>query len=318
MTARATFALSCAAFVLLALCATTAADEACSADDGPISCESCREGADVNVRARCAVEMWRGRVRSEDGFDSTTPVSKARGGRDEPHKPASLPYYALYRVCVGMNVCCDYADVWVPFAWLVVPSLQAVAGLPRVSQGGFVSSNLGYYDWFVCTDDGCTEWDGKDVESPKDERSPANYIQSVATYFGFAIAMAVLSFVCFCCCCLWRMCGCCGGWTPTYVLKRNGKRRSCGCGFHRNLNPLLLGGDKFTYPTTQVLLVRLLMIVFVILTLYVTRCPRTRTARAALVGQRLARGGSRTRLSRVPATLAACSSASGSRWATWA
>ena len=171
-----------------------------------------------------------------------------------------------------MNYCCHSADVCVLFAWLVVPSLQAVAGLPRVSQGGFVSSNLGYYDWFVCTDDGCTEWDGKDIESPKDERSPGNYIQSVATYFGFAIAMAVLSFVCFCCCCLWRMCGCCGGWTPTYVLKRNGKRRSCGCGFHRNLNPLLLGGDKFTYPTTQVLLVRLLMIVFVILTLYVTRC----------------------------------------------
>ena len=53
MASRATFALLCAAFVLLALCATTAADEACSADDGPISCESCREGADVNVRARC-------------------------------------------------------------------------------------------------------------------------------------------------------------------------------------------------------------------------------------------------------------------------
>lgn len=188
--------MSRSSFLLLAafaacLVITASADETCSADEGPITCESCREGADVN----------------------------------------------------------------------------AVAGLPRVNRAGaFVSSNMGAYDWVKCDEnDECTYfWDddvAKQMEGDPEERSPASYFQGVGAYIAFSIFMAFLSFFCFTCCCLWRMCGCCGGWTPQNQIKTSGSRRCCGCGFERKLDPLLTGGDKFGYPTTQSLLVRLLMIV---------------------------------------------------------
>lgn len=190
---RLAHAVALAAGLCVLLCATAVrGDEACSAEEGPITCEACREGADIN----------------------------------------------------------------------------AASGLPRVNYGGAtVSSNLGEYNWVFCNSTGhCDTWDGKGIEERGAAAdSPASYFQSLGVYVGFAVVMAIISPLFFLCCCLLRCCTCCGGWTPTYVVKKNGSRRCFGCGFHRMRNPLLKPEDKFVYPTTQTLLTRVLAIVACIL-----------------------------------------------------
>jgi len=135
--------------------------------------------------------------------------------------------------------------------------------------GAFVSSNQGEFDWVKCTADECEYWNAEDASNNAPATSPASYLQSVGMFAAVSVVMAVLSPLFITCCCLWRMCGCCGGWTPTYWMTKTGNPRCCKCGFRRRLNPLLADEDKFAYPTLQVTLIRIFAICVAILLLYV-------------------------------------------------
>jgi len=159
---------------------------------------------------------------------------------------------------------------------------QTVSNLPRFNQeGASVSSNMGDFEWVSCDETTCEYWDG--TMSNHSAANPANYVEGAGFYPALCFVMAPLSFLCMSCCCLWRMCGCCGGWTPTHRLKDDGNKRCCPCGFHRELNPLLAPEDKYKYSTVSVLSARVCQIVFALLILCVSSARVPQAGRCACV-----------------------------------